>query len=58
MESQKWVAIGTEATARFQDVTLQRVRDALQGKEWSFAPNGRGPCKVIEPHNAAEQVSS
>ena len=52
------VAIGTEATARFQDVTLQRVRDALQGKEWSFAPNGRGPYKVLVPRDAAEQVSS
>ena len=52
------VAIGTEATARFQDVTLQRVWDALQGKEWSFAPNGCGPYKVLVPRDPAEQVSS
>ena len=58
MESQKWVAIGTEATARFQDVTLQRVRGALQGKEWSFTPNGREPYKVLVPCDVTEQVSS
>ena len=52
------VAIGTEATARFQDVTLQRVWDALQGKEWSFTPNGCGPYKVLVPWYMVEQVSS
>ena len=52
------LAIGTEATARLHDVTLQRVRDALQGKEWSFDANGRGPYKILVPRNAAEHVSS
>ena len=48
------VAIGTEATGRFQDVSLQRVWDALQGKEWSFTPNGHGPYKVLMPHDVVE----
>ena len=57
-EKPEVVAIGTEATVRFQDVTLQRVRDALQGKEWSFIPNGHGPYKVLVPCDVAKQVSS
>ena len=52
------LAIGTEATFRLQDTTLQRVRDALQGKEWSFEANGRGPYKILVPRDAAEQVTS
>ena len=52
------LAIGTEATARLHDVTLQRVRDALQGKEWSFDANGRGPYKILVPRDAGEHVSN
>ena len=52
------VAIETELTISSRDVTLQKVRDALQGRDLSFKANGRGPYKILVSRDTAEQVNT
>ena len=52
------LAVEAEVRCRVHDVTVQKVRDALEDKDLSLKANGRGLYKILVPRDAAEQVSS
>ena len=52
------LAVEAEVRYRVHDVTVQKVRDALEVKDLSLKANGQGLYKILVPRERAEQVSS